>query len=195
MPNDNISAERESVPSILAYLNDTLDSLETLVYRIKDTYDWDEIFDNLDEDLPPSRFTEGRRQFIADVTSLGSSFFDATRSKNIRFQVEIVKSDMCRLFHVDNMRQRLLCTYIGPGTEWLDHSNAMRSGLGRGCNTKIVKDFDKVNHAKPFQVVLLKGKLHEDDPGVVHRSPPIQGEAITRVLLKIDESSPEEERY
>mgnify|MGYP001279277976 CR=1 FL=1 len=29
---------------------------------------------------------------------------------------------MCRLFHEDNNHQRLLCTYLGSGTEWIEDS-------------------------------------------------------------------------
>ena len=105
---------------------------------------------------------------------------------NIR--IEVVHTNKCRLFHEDYYRQRLLCTYIGPGTEWLDHSNVNREALGKGCNEKIVKDFSKINKAEEFEVLLLKGaKFGEDSISVVHRSPAIEKEKKTRVLLKIDE--------
>ena len=54
------------------------------------------------------------------------------------------------------MRQRLLCTYLGPGTEWLDHSNVKREGLRKGNNDNIVKDYSKVNKSKPFELLHSK---------------------------------------
>ena len=97
---------------------------------------------------------------------------------------------MCRFFHEDFYRQRLLCTYLGPGTEWLDHSNVNRKALGKGCNANIVKDLNLVNRSKEFDVLLLKGATYEgDEQSVIHRSPPIEKEGTTGVLLKIDEYS------
>ena len=77
---------------------------------------------------------------------------------NIKLQLEIVTTDMCRLFHADYYRQRLLCTYLGPGTEWLDHSNVNRHALGKGRNNNIVKDETAINRANTFDVLILKGK-------------------------------------
>ena len=106
----------------------------------------------------------------------------------MRFQVEIVRTNKCRLFHQDNNIQRLLCTYMGPGTEWLNHSNVNRKALGKGCNGNIVKDFNLINKSKNFEVLLLRGKKYKNgELGVVHRSPPVEKDAKTRVLLKIDE--------
>ena len=77
---------------------------------------------------------------------------------------------------------------MGPGTEWLDNENVRREGLGRGCNTNIVKDFDKINRAEEFQVLLLKGlKYGRKEQGDVHRSPPVTQQGDTRIILLIDE--------
>ena len=68
----------------------------------------------------------------------------------------------------------------------MDHSNVNREALGKGSNEKIVKDFGKINRAKKFDVLLIKGsKYGGDELGVIHRSPPIEEEE-DRVLLKID---------
>ena len=106
----------------------------------------------------------------------------------MNLRIQIVKTNLCRLFHEDYYRQRLLCTYLGPGTQWLDESNANREGLGKGCNSNIVKDFNKINKANEFDVLLLKGaKYGNEELSVIHRSPPIEKMRTTRVLLKIDE--------
>ncbi len=185
---DNVVLKRrEPVPEILEYLNDGLSQLRSLDYYIEGIFNKVELFEVLDEDLPISCFSIGRELFINDMTNLCELFFKLTQSKSIRFQVEIVRTDMCRLFHVDNMRQRLLCTYIGPGTEWLDHSNVYRDGFGKRCNEKIVKDFEKINKANPFEVLILKGAMYAGKEfSTVHRSPPIEKDFKTRVLLKID---------
>ena len=100
---------------------------------------------------------------------------------------------MCRLFHIDNLRQRLLCTYLGPGTEWLDHSNVIWDGIGNGCNKKIVKEPDKVNQTQLGEPIILHGLKHETNLPLVHRSPEIENKNLTRVLLKIDECAQDKE--
>lgn len=39
---------------------------------------------------------------------------------------------------------RMLCTYYGPGTEWIPEAFANRAGLGQGDNEKVVLDFSQV---------------------------------------------------
>ncbi len=186
---DNVVLEnRKAVPEIEAYLNNTFDQLKSLDYFIDDIFDAEEVFEVLDEDLPNSSYDANKGYFINDVVRLSELFFKRTKSKKIRLKIEIVKTDMCRLFHVDNYRQRLLCTYKGPGTEWLNNSNVNRKGLGKGCNESIVRNFDKVNKASEFEVLLLRGlKYGRDHLGIVHRSPPIENQSKKRILLKIEE--------
>ena len=186
---DSVTLDRRPVvDDVVEYLLDTLDQQDSLEYFFKDTYKKEEVKEILESALPPSSHTEGRKHFINDMIDLGESFFHATKSKHIRLQLEVFDTDMCRLFHEDKIRQRLLCTYLGPGTEWLDHSNVLRDGLRKGCNDNIVIDYQKVNKAQPFQVILLKGSLYgHDELGVVHRSPPIEKDRLTRVLFKVDE--------
>lgn len=187
---------RDAIPEITEYLQDILSDLRTFEYHLKDTFDGNALSEALNDRLPQSFSGDGRQKFIEDVVSLCELFFNRTKSKTIRFQIEIVTTNMCRLFHKDNLRERLICTYVGPGTEWLDHDNVNRNGLGKGNNNKIVKDFEKVNRGKLFEVLILKGSKHEDGPSDIHRSPPIenddQNNSVTRVLLKIDESDREE---
>ena len=185
----NVVLKRRSEKKhIQKYLNETLSLLRPMEYYVHNAFDETKLFDAFNRNLPGDSHEIGRLDFIKDIIHLAESFFSLSTSKYIRIQLEIVRTDMCRLFHVDNMRQRLLCTYIGPGTEWLSHSNVLRDGLGKGCNHCIVKDFKKINHARPFEVLILKGlKSAPDELPVVHRSPEIEKDAKTRVLLKIDE--------
>ena len=188
LKNNVLLEERKEIPEIKRYIENVLPQLTSLKYFIEEELDTDEAFEILDEDLPDGMSRSDKKFFIKDIVRLCTLFFKQTRSKNIRLQLEIVKTDMCRFFHVDNYRQRLLCTYIGPGTEWLDPANVRKEGLGKGCNHGIVKDFNAIRRAKEFDVLLIKGAKHEGkDAGIVHRSPPIVKDAKTRVLLKIDE--------
>lgn len=182
---------REINDSIVSYLLSTIDEQQSIEFFFESKFETEVVESMLDRQLPRHVSGEGRVLLISDMVELGAAFFMSTKSKHIRFQLEIVETDMCRLFHEDRMRQRLLCTYLGPGTEWLDHSNVKREGLRKGNNDNIVKDNSKVNNSKPFELLLLKGSLYDEgEEGVVHRSPPIEKDELVRVLFKIDECLP-----
>ena len=186
-----VLSSREISDSIVSYLLSTIDEQQSIEFFFESKFETEVVKSMLDEQLPSQISGEGRMLLIKDMVELGDAFFMSTKSKHIRFQLEIVETDMCRLFHEDRMRQRLLCTYLGPGTEWLDHSNVKREGLRKGNNDNIVKDYSKVNKSKPFELLLLKGSLYDEgEDGVVHRSPPIEQDELVRVLFKIDECLP-----
>lgn len=185
---DVVIERREEIPEITQYLNEVLEHMTSLDYTIDDFVTLDEVSATLHEDLPDSSFSVCKDIFISDIVRLYTLFTSQTVRKRVRMQIEVVESDMCRYFHIDNYRQRLLCTYRGPGTEWLDPDNVNLDCLGKGCNNHIAKDMDKINRAKTFEVLLIKGAKYEGkDKSVVHRSPPIKKDRLKRILLKIDE--------
>lgn len=110
----------------------------------------------------------GREALEADVAALGELYADLVGCPRIGVRLEVLDRAMCPLFHSDRVALRLLCTYRGPGTRWLD-------ALGR------------IDEAAPFDVALLKG---DDWParggGVRHRSPEVAPHEAPRVLLAID---------
>ena len=185
---DVVIERREEILEITQYIDEVIDEMTSLDYTIDDFVTLDEIATTLHEDLPDSNFSVCKDIFISDIVRLYTLFTSQTVRKRVRMQIEVVDSDMCRYFHIDNYRQRLLCTYKGPGTEWLDPDNVNLDCLGKGCNNHIAKDMDKINRAKTFEVLLIKGAKYEGkDKSVVHRSPPIQKDRLKRILLKIDE--------
>lgn len=178
---------RNPISEITEYLKSIICTLQPLKYDIEAVFDPEEAFEILDEDLPDSPIAGVKEIFINDIIRLASLFFRMTKKSTMKLQILPVNSNMCRLFHEDYYRQRLLCSYLGPGTEWLDHDNVNRAGLGKGINANIVKDSAKINRANTFDVILLKGARCESGLGVVHRSPPVENSGQIRVLLKIDE--------
>jgi len=107
-----------------------------------------------------------------DVTKLALCFARVTGAVHARLRLEHVDDDACRKFHVDQVGYRLLCTYVGPGTEWLDEGGITR-------------------HMWPMEVAILKGsKVPGDGPRVLHRSPPISQlppDRRSRLVLCIDQ--------
>ena len=180
--------KRSIIVEITDYLDEVLNQIEALDYEVEYSFDSQALFDVLNYDLPDGVNKSQKITFINDVVKQCQFFYDLCGSSSIRVQIKIITSNMCKLFHVDNIKQRLLCTYRGAGTEWLDNSNVNREGLGHGDNLNIVKDFSKINTANCFDVLILKGEKYSKlVNGGVHRSPSFESDSKTRVLLKIDE--------
>ena len=134
---DVVIESRKKIPEIAEYLQNTIHQLKALSYVFDDFFDAQKAFDLLNKDLPDGHLAGQKECFIHDVVRLCSLFYRLKKSKKMRVHIGVIQTNMCRLFHQDNYRQRLLCTYKGPGTEWLEHSNVNREALGKGCNDKL----------------------------------------------------------
>lgn len=131
-----------------------------------------------------------RRFLLDDMTLLIERFASIARISRLRISFGAVRDNSCRKFHADYLRLRLVTTYVGPGTEWLSEDVVRREALGPvyecpdEANRAIVRDATRVRRARAGEVLLMKGSLHRSGaPGVVHRSPPIEGTGRTRVVL------------
>ena len=187
-PNQVLVEARGGNPAFDAYFDAVVNDLEPLVRWFKDGCDLDATRLELLQHFPDGPVEGVKEDVVEDVLRLMSMFAATTLSAAFKLQWEIVNHDMCRLFHQDYYRQRLICTLKGPGTEWLDHDNVNRGALGKGDNDAIVKDMDKVRRANTHDVLLLKGaKYGGGTPSGMHRSPPIAHHKGLRVLLKLDE--------
>ena len=186
--DDVVVEARSPIDEIATYLERTLGELTSLTHVFSDGIDSVTLRERLDEHLPVGPNQRDRTMLIDDIIRLAMQFQSMTISPRLTLKLEVIRTDACRLFHADYYRQRLLCTYLGPGTEWLEDSNVDRNGLGKGDNNNIVRNHDDINHANTFDVLLLKGmKYGGGELAVIHRSPPILCRGGTRVLLKIDE--------
>ena len=187
-PDQVMVEARDGNPAFDAYFDAVLNDLEPLVRWFKDGCDLDTTRLELLQHFPDGPVKGVKEDVVEDVLRLMSMFEATTLSGAFKLQLEIVNHDMCRLFHQDYYRQRLICTLKGPGTEWLDHDNVNRDALGKGDNGAIVKDMDKVHRANTHDVLLLKGAKYGGGAlSVIHRSPPIAHHNGLRVLLKLDE--------
>jgi hypothetical protein len=126
--------------------------------------------------------------WTADLLDLLERFLRLAPDWPVKLRLEVVNDDACRRFHVDRTRLRLICTYRGPGTEWLDDGQVDREALmGHLPNESILR------HGHPARmeagwVGLMKGELFPGNQGLglVHRSPPILDTGETRVLFCLD---------
>ncbi|KPQ31408.1 MAG: Protein of unknown function (DUF1826) [Porphyrobacter sp. HL-46] len=114
---------------------------------------------------------------IADAALLARLFCEVLELARFELRLEIVRSDSCRRFHADYVRARLITTYVGAGTDWLEDDDAARIAAGAEPRS--------IHRMNAFDVGLFKGKLATDRPAI-HRSPPIAGTGAARVLMVLN---------
>lgn len=134
--------------------------------------------------LDPSRFVHWR----SDLARLAALFFAVSSDLGVTLRLETTSEDGCRRFHVDRTRLRLLCTYRGPGTEWLSDAQVDRVAQAGGARNDGIIRFGAPSRFQPCWVGILKGDAYPGNAGhgLVHRSPPIAGTGQTRVLFCMD---------
>jgi hypothetical protein len=147
------------------------------------SYDISGVLRDVDEEV--------RIWLLNDMALLLGHFLSLADASRFRLQFGAVRNDQCRKFHVDYFRLRMVTTYAGPGTQWLPETAVNRTALEPSeelvheANRQIVKDPSEVRQARAGDVVLLKGAFFGSGsaPAAVHRSPPIERQGATRVVL------------
>lgn len=137
---------------------------------------------------------EARAYLETEIEHWARRFSDLVEQRHLAASLASVATDMCRKFHTDWVGLRLLCTLLGPATEWIDDADVDRSCLGRldlgldDANRAILRPGARVQHTVPGDIILLKGDAWpgNEGRGAVHRSPPIEDLGEKRLLLKLD---------
>jgi hypothetical protein len=134
--------------------------------------------------LDPQAF----RAWLADLRRLADLFFAVCAGRDVIARLETTDDDGCRRFHVDRTHLRLLCTYRGPGTEWLTNQQVDRDSQADGAPNERILRFGEPSQFEPFWVGILKGDAYPGNAGrgLVHRSPSITGSGQTRLLFCLD---------
>ncbi len=121
--------------------------------------------------------TEARSALAADVIALAERYADIMQLDAVSVRLAIVTTNSCRKFHADYVKARLITTYVGTGTQWIDAEDAAR--IARG------EEPQRINTFKAGDVGLFKGKMLTQTPAI-HRSPPIEDSGETRLMLVLD---------
>jgi hypothetical protein len=134
-----------------------------------------------------------RDALLEDARRWTRLFLDISGATALSASLTLTRSDECPRFHVDWVELRLLLTYVGPGAEWVRNSAVHREALRREsddmarANAAIVTDPSAIRRAQPGDVLLLKGEAYPGNQGrgAVHRSPPIKGTGMHRLVFKL----------
>lgn len=133
------------------------------------------------------------QQWRDDLDLLAHVFADLFETSTLGLRLSTVTTH-CQRFHVDRITARLVTTYAGPGTEWVDDADARRSLLGHAyqgagdANDAIVPDPTRIHRLRPGEVGVLKGDAWpgREGRGCVHRSPPHRPGEAPRILLTLE---------
>lgn len=128
---------------------------------------------------------QGYEGFIADVSWLVSAFACLLGAQRVGLRLRTLDKAMCPRFHVDHVPVRLLTTYAGVGSQWLEEGVMDRRRLAEPeaepSDPRVIQQF------RCGDVGLLKGEKWRGNEGLglIHRSPePAPGER--RLILTLD---------
>ena len=129
----------------------------------------------------------------ADIAGVVEMFCYLFELKQVGLRLTTLDRAMCPRFHVDHVPCRLVTTYQGAATQWLEHQAVDRSKLGTGNNgladerSGIFQSPNDIQQLSTGDVALLKGERWEgnENAGLVHRSPALN-EGERRLLLTLD---------
>ena len=145
----------------------------------------EDVFCELNSLLPDSQY---KHAFLEDVHLLSDMMCCIFDCKSVGLRLITLDHAMCPKFHTDKISGRLICTYMGKGTQWLPH--AAKDDLGSLNHTKAHTQMDNkhaILSAKQGDVLLLKGDAwpKNEGRGAIHRSPPNTLNQ-KRILLTLD---------
>jgi len=124
----------------------------------------------------------GYEGFVADVAWLVDAYTCLLGARRIGLRLRVLEGAMCPRFHVDHVPLRLLSTYGGVGSEWLEEGVIDRLRLQQDQ-----PPVDKIQHLAVGDVALIKGEKWQGNEGygLIHRSP-LTPVGERRLLLSLD---------
>lgn len=149
-----------------------------------DVLDWEGI-DDIDAPIDGPDFTADIARLVAEasypmaqglalaqeIAPLAQRFAHLMRRDRLRFRLEVIETDACRKFHMDNVTARLLMPVFGAGTQWIEVPSEVETPTGQ---------------LEVGEVAIFKGRRWVDHPAILHRSPPMLATGQTRLLLALD---------
>ena len=139
-----------------------------------------------------------------DIQAVVDEYCAVTNSASAVVAVSLLRKTLCSKYHVDHVPLRVMCTYLGSGTEVLSERASLaislasdRLGRGAGDVAKALvgsaADASEKTRLKKqtreCELVLLKGEKWPGNAGraIVHRSPSVDGCCGEwRLCLKVD---------
>ena len=179
--------QRQTNETIRGYFDSVFDALGQ---GLRSVYALQSIKESLLDELPEGY---GKLEAIEDIHLLSDMLTCLFDCQEVGLRLTPLSKAMCPRFHIDNIPARLVCTYLGEGTQWLPTEQVNHEKLGRGANglpddkSGIYADPSYIQQLSAFDVGLLKGSAWDNEVthAAVHRSCPVE-QGHKRVLLSLD---------
>ena len=128
--------------------------------------------------------------FCDDITMLVDMYCYLFDVKEVGIRLQRLSHAMCPKFHVDKLPCRLVTTYQGPSTQWLNNADVTRAYQdvkGQPRQLLSYPENANLNQLSVGDVALLKGDgwYGNANGGIVHRSPSVEG-THPRLFLSLD---------
>ena len=116
------------------------------------------------------------KPFVNDVNILVNHFCNLFKIEKVWLRLDAINRPMCPNFHTDDVKCRMVTTYLGPGTQWIP-KNLINKNIEES-------DIMQLNFG---DVALLKGEGWHNNKGngIVHRSPH-QNTKYNRLYMTVD---------
>lgn len=129
----------------------------------------------------------GKIRLVTELTGLLDLFTTLTDAGSVGIRMTATRQRECPRFHVDRVGLRLLCTWMGEGTEWLADEDVIREELGHqpGGWGEVRRPGAPIQRMDPFAVGVFKGEGWPGNAGrgAVHRS---AAPTTWRVFVSLD---------
>ena len=131
---------------------------------------------------------DGLDNWRKDMQQLANVYFSLSNDRQVTLRIEFSDGTRCPRFHVDRTHLRLLCTYKGPGTEWLSNEQVDRHAQANGAANESIVRYGEPKRFNTYSVGIMKGEIYPGNSGngLVHRSPANTGENQSRILFCLD---------
>lgn len=129
------------------------------------------------------RHIDGCADFMADVGWLVQAYSCLLGARRVGLRLRVLERTMCPRFHVDYVPLRLITTYVGAGSQWLEEGAMCRSQLGNPAE----EPRHSIHQLGCGHVALFKGEkwLGNEGRGLIHRSPQMEM-SEKRLVLTLD---------
>ncbi|SHO59167.1 DUF1826 domain-containing protein [Vibrio quintilis] len=188
-PEHNIAIwQRTLAPEVMRGITEMLQEANSLA--LVQTVTPDDVAQWVQEKLSDYACATALSEDIALIVDMFCCLFDL---KEAGLRLTMLDNPMCPKFHVDRVPCRLVTTYVGAATQWLENEKIDRRKLGAGSLGQpdhlsgLFQHDQAIKQMQPGDVALLKGSGWEgnENLGLVHRSPEITSRE-RRLLLTLD---------
>ena len=186
-PKYNISIWQRRLPTgMIDAINDMLQTRKplTLVKRVTPS----NVEEYIRDKLTGATCADALSKDVAMIVDMFCCLFDVEEAG---LRLTTLDSAMCPKFHVDQIPCRLVTTYTGAATQWLEKNDIERSKLGIAGVVNNLPNMHNsdlaVKQMHSGDVALLKGSGWQgnESMGLVHRSPALMLDE-RRLLLTLD---------